>query len=410
MKTLSKFALFTLILLSCSIIHAQPPATSFGFTSTNYTDISGTGTVRNVTPFGYLEFGPNSTSFCQFNTDRPRFYFNAPLYVNNGRLVSYGGANIHLCTSDATVTSAANIRLTANATTGFIGIGIISPAAPLQVKGDIMLGNTNTGSRWLLHTQDWMTNGEFHIVPDNATGNSDFTKGIRIGRTGTTVINTGQNYSSVAIGHTGNSSALSYGTGYLGFNMMRNASNSNWELKSDQLNNGGATIWGTVNGDLRFATIPSGATHPATGTQYPTDSEVKNYTSMVMKWNPYLSNTQVQIGKQGPDPQSPHLDYRLSVDGKILAKEIYVTASNWADYVFDDGYVLMPMDSLRSFIQQHHHLPNVPTTEEVLTNGNNTGETDRILLEKVEELTLYVLQLEKELRELKEKTLPPAAR
>jgi hypothetical protein len=94
----------------------------------------------------------------------------------------------------------------------------------------------------------------------------------------------------------------------------------------------------------------------------------------------------------------PNADAKLG--GKFTCKEIKVTNTPWADYVFEEDYELMPIDSLEKYIESNNHLPNVPTTEEVTANGNNMAETDKILLEKVEELTLYIIQLEKRLSEL----------
>ena len=89
--------------------------------------------------------------------------------------------------------------------------------------------------------------------------------------------------------------------------------------------------------------------------------------------------------------------------GKLLAKEIYVTLTNWADYVFADDYKLSDLNELEQYIRANKHLPNVPTAEEILEKGNNAGETDRILLEKIEELTLYIIEQNKKIEMLEDK-------
>ena len=67
----------------------------------------------------------------------------------------------------------------------------------------------------------------------------------------------------------------------------------------------------------------------------------------------------------------------------------------------------MPLSQLEDYIKQNKHLPNVPTTEEMISNGNNLSQTDKLLLEKIEELTLYILEIngkiEKLEKQLKEK-------
>jgi hypothetical protein len=93
---------------------------------------------------------------------------------------------------------------------------------------------------------------------------------------------------------------------------------------------------------------------------------------------------------------------KLSVNGNIRCKQVEVTLLNWSDFVFDRDYELMPLGELEAYIDQNSHLPGVPTAEEVKANGNNLGEMDAILLKKIEELTLYVIELKKENEALRE--------
>jgi hypothetical protein len=106
-------------------------------------------------------------------------------------------------------------------------------------------------------------------------------------------------------------------------------------------------------------------------------------------------------GKVGIGVSSPK--EMLEVKGKIKTQEVNVTAAGWADYVFQSDYRLMPLSELADFIQEKGHLPNVPTTVEVMENGVNLAEMNVILLEKVEELTLYILRQEKMIQELNAK-------
>ncbi len=99
---------------------------------------------------------------------------------------------------------------------------------------------------------------------------------------------------------------------------------------------------------------------------------------------------------------------RLSVNGKIKAMEVNVTTSGWADYVFSEGYKLRPLSEVRDFYEKNKHLPNIPDEREVLEKGVNLSEMTVKLLEKVEELTIYLVQqqdrigeLEKEVARLK---------
>jgi hypothetical protein len=94
----------------------------------------------------------------------------------------------------------------------------------------------------------------------------------------------------------------------------------------------------------------------------------------------------------------------LKVTGLLCAKEVRVKLSGapcWPDYVFSNNYNLMPLNELEQFVTENHHLPNVPSTAEVEANGVNVGEMNAILLQKVEELTLYIIDLQKQINELK---------
>lgn len=86
---------------------------------------------------------------------------------------------------------------------------------------------------------------------------------------------------------------------------------------------------------------------------------------------------------------------KLAVNGTIYATKVKVTQTGWADYVFAPGYQLPGLQYLETYIQQNKHLPNVPSAAEVAKEGVDLGENQRVLLEKIEELTLYVIELNK---------------
>ncbi|PRY48097.1 hypothetical protein B0I27_11631 [Arcticibacter pallidicorallinus] len=117
------------------------------------------------------------------------------------------------------------------------------------------------------------------------------------------------------------------------------------------------------------------------------------------------SNPQVIINNLGNmglgtmDPQE-----KLSVNGKIRAKEIKVEMDNWPDYVFSPEYVLPTLTDIKGFIQQNKHLPGIPSADEVADNGIDVGEMNARLLKKIEELTLYLInqndRLDKQQKEI----------
>jgi len=89
--------------------------------------------------------------------------------------------------------------------------------------------------------------------------------------------------------------------------------------------------------------------------------------------------------------------YKLAVNGKIRAKEIKVE-TGWADYVFKEDYNLPTLAEVEKHIKEKGHLPNIPSAKEVEENGVQLGEMNRLLLEKIEELTLYTLEQDRKIK------------
>jgi hypothetical protein len=147
-----------------------------------------------------------------------------------------------------------------------------------------------------------------------------------------------------------------------------------------------------VEGTLNFTSFPSasgGVGVDARTTQYYYGNDVQAYR--VMKIKP---SNQVQIGKDLP---TAHTDYRLAVDGKLVAKSIFVTqVSNWADFVFAPTYTLRPLPELEAYLKQQRHLPAIPAAAEVEKNGIDLGEMNAKLLQSLEELTLHVIEVGKQ--------------
>jgi hypothetical protein len=98
------------------------------------------------------------------------------------------------------------------------------------------------------------------------------------------------------------------------------------------------------------------------------------------------------------------LGYMLAVDGKIISEEVKVQMSgSWPDYVFANNYKLRPLSELRKFITENKHLPGIPPAAEVEKNGIELGDMQKRMMEKIEELTLYILKLEDEIQKIKSK-------
>lgn len=94
---------------------------------------------------------------------------------------------------------------------------------------------------------------------------------------------------------------------------------------------------------------------------------------------------------------------KVRVAERLCAKAIRITDPPcWPDFVFSKDYELLSLYEVEQFIAENHHLPNVPSAAEVKANGIDLGEMNVILLQKVEELTLYILNLQRQIDELKQ--------
>jgi hypothetical protein len=122
-----------------------------------------------------------------------------------------------------------------------------------------------------------------------------------------------------------------------------------------------------------------------------------NYNSFVV-----FNNGKVTIGTEHFDNQ----DYNLYVINGIKTEKIKVevaAANGWADYVFEDDYQLKNLKDLENYIKVNKHLPEVPTTQEAIKNGIELKEMNILLLKKIEELTLYLIDQDKKIEELSKK-------
>lgn len=132
-------------------------------------------------------------------------------------------------------------------------------------------------------------------------------------------------------------------------------------------------------GDLYFRSLPTGG-------------DINSFNQLMILTN----DGRLGIGTWTPG------SYKLAVNGGIRAKYIDVE-TGWSDFVFEQGYNLMTLEDLEQYIKDNGHLPDIPSAEDVAQNGVNVGESLSKLLQKIEELTLYVIDLKKENEILKEK-------
>lgn len=94
--------------------------------------------------------------------------------------------------------------------------------------------------------------------------------------------------------------------------------------------------------------------------------------------------------------------FSCDAQGNMKVKHLKVTLTDWPDYVFSKDRRLMTLGELEAYIDRNGHLPGIPSATEVERDGADLGEMNKLLMEKVEELTLYILDLQKQIDELKE--------
>ena len=166
---------------------------------------------------------------------------------------------------------------------------------------------------------------------------------------------------------------------------------------------------GSANGTIYFGDVATpNYPYGRWGIEY-VSSEKEGYG--LNFWKPWGDGQQMQgnfflfladTGNVGIGTNNP--EAKLTVNGSILAKSIRVSINPlyWPDYVFGEDYELMNLQDLETYLDVHKHLPGVPSAGEVEEQGDvDLGEMNAILLEKVEELTRYVIDLQKQIDEMK---------
>ncbi len=318
------------------------------------------GALRINTGNGYLDIGPKNTSYAHFYTDRTKFFFNHEIRVDGGKVGSFN-ENLQLRTSGTT-------RMTILNNNGYVGIGTTSPDYELEIAGNTraekVIAGDGAGPGG--YAVSGVGNGSGYFGGIYAEGDMvDFYAGSEnglsyfAGRIGIGTTTPGEN-----------KLAVNGKVSMSGFKLTTGAQN-NYVLTSDangngtwQAGGGGGGHWSLSGNDIYYG-------------------EDESYGN---------------VGIGTSTPQS-----KLAVNGTITAKEIIVTEDGWPDFVFSDNYKLMPLDKLEKHIKVKNSLPGIPTEKEVLKDGVKVGEMQAKLLEKIEELTLYVIELKKENEELKER-------
>ncbi|MFY7910184.1 MAG: hypothetical protein ACOVO2_11550 [Emticicia sp.] len=109
------------------------------------------------------------------------------------------------------------------------------------------------------------------------------------------------------------------------------------------------------------------------------------------------ASEQLQVGATATP-----VGYKMSVDGKVICTELEVLVTPWPDYVFKPNYKLKPLNEVERFISENGHLPNIPKAEEIENKALAVGNMSKLQMEKIEELTLYLIEINKRLKKVED--------
>ena len=258
-------------------------------------------------------------------------------------------------------------------------------------------------------------------------------------------------YNNTAIGfYAGKNNSIGHDNLFLGYSAgISNISGIGNQFIGSNAGHNSIASWNTLIGDNAGYRITSGHDNQFIGSQSGTNTTIGSYNICLGTWagnnnisgsyNTYLGNgansadgvnNSAAIGNvayveasntivlgsingvNGAGATSvvaigrttPAYGYMLSVNGKIISEELKVQlVATWPDYVFDEKYQLMPLVELEKSIDQEKHLPGLPSAADVKNDGIMVGDMQAKLLKKVEELTLYVIKLQKQNDELAKK-------
>ncbi len=281
-------------------------------------------------------------------------------------------------------------------TTGNVGINTVNPAMPLDVNGDANFGNT-TDRFYIRISSSLYPELRFRTPTDNEV--------IRLG-----VVVGQQDFPA----SDGDFYIYSAATGTMPFVAKKNGNIS-------LVANSGSTGIGitdpkyklnvaqdiTMNGDINVAQFGvSGSSDPAKRVVMGYDVNGAGFGFIKAGWFQHQwTNLALQPngGNVGIGITNP--TEKLAVNGNIRSKEVKVEATNWPDYVFEEDYNVGTLKGLESYIKANKHLPEMPTANEVEANGIALGEMNKLLLKKVEELTLHLIEQNKSIITQNEKLL-----
>lgn len=302
----------------------------------------------------------STISFGQYNTD---WYFSPA--VANTAPAGYIGIGTKTTTT-TTNTPLPNFNLHLHGTSNYIESGNASSFNPQDPPGTMILNQTKSNTNWGITTRIGLTT--------TATGRSDM-EGTVLQASGLDFYLKNQSQGNLNI-ESELDLFLTSGTISLRLSKLTNRAFMGISASSDSRY-------------ARFSLRGSGDNG-----LYIETNNTNNY-GITMKMAGDNSDALVVWGQGTFQPEEKN--FRVTGGGEVFARKYTTTLNNIPDYVFAPEYNLMPLSELRTYIQTERHLPNIPAAVEMEAAPVDLGEMNRLLLEKVEELTLYVLDLEERL-------------
>ncbi len=310
---------------------------------------------------------------------------------------------------------------TTQSTFGNVGIGILTPAVPLsllEVKdgsvifdgttGTTPLSGAGTRMMWIPAKKAFRAGNVTATQWDDINiGTYSFASGNNSKASGMFSFATGQNTSATF------TFAFASGVGTIASGIASFASGTGTKASGQFSNSFGAsttasgvntTAFGNSTTAQSLNSFVMGRYNIISGTGSWVDTEplfiIGNGSSATARNNALtvLKNGNVLIDKV----TQVNSTYKLDVNGKIRASEIVVNTTG-ADFVFEKGYELMPLDILEQKINVEKHLPEIASATDMKTNGVGLSELNTKLLQKTEELTLYIIELNKRIEVLERK-------
>lgn len=181
--------------------------------------------------------------------------------------------------------------------------------------------------------------------------------------------------------------------GYMGFNAEINSA-SYMHTTGDGTINTGGIISLESDGSMRFNVIPNVAGG---------NDVLQDAAHFLGGAQMRIYNSHIEIGQGTINASSPYyndLQTKLMVGGRIMCQDVVVSLIDWQDEVFAPSYNLMPMDSVHAYIQANGHLPGVPAESKIETEGMSVTQTAQLQQAKIEEMMLYILQLNERMKAL----------